>query len=396
MTIKLLTIDQINKAVDANTNPSAIEGFRRKDYCGKGEADLQVMDGAREFVSKITTDTRDRDNEIINPKGIDFTHFMKNPVILWSHNYNEPAIGRCQWVKRWTETKDNEKRCRGYLAKGVVATGISKAEEIFSLMQQRILSTVSIGFIPTKGHEPTDDEISKNPDWAGVDWIHDKCSMLEYSICNVQSNPDAVIDSVSKGELEVSIPMQQELGIWKPLQIEKKALPYKRTAQDGIEAGWNLSEELRAADSEKLHDMAAWSDDGEFKFIHHRSTGGVPVVFAGVVQAMTKLQTFASKIPEADRQGVWNHLSKHFEEFGREAPPLVKEIGIVRMDTIKTIAIETTSIDAVDPIEVNRPINIVGVNVFKPIDNIKPTPKTPEQIAQDVIEHREVHTLGRV
>ena len=152
MDIKQWSSDELTKAIEGHVNPSTIDGFRRKSYCGKGEADMQVSDNAREFVAKITTDTRDRDNEIINPKGVDFSHFLKNPVILWSHNYNEPGIGRCQWLKRWTETKGREKRHRGWLGKGIVANGIAKAEEIFKLMQQRILNTVSVGFIPGRVH----------------------------------------------------------------------------------------------------------------------------------------------------------------------------------------------------------------------------------------------------
>lgn len=388
------TIDKLEKVLRTHTNPSTLDGFFRKEYVGKDAAEFQVEDGAREFVSYITTDTRDRDNEIVDPSGMDFRQFMKNPVILWGHNYTEPAIGRALWCKRWTENK----RPRGIIAKGKVASGVQKAEEIFRLMQQKILNTVSAGFISLEGHQPTDDEIKNDRNLKGTRWKHDKSVLLEYSIVNVPSNPDATIDAVSKGILKISDSLQNEMGIYVPanaIVTTKKALDYKATPIDGVEAGWELSEETRDATVEQLKEMAAWADldnpdrKYSYRFIHHRSLSSFPLVWQGLAEAMSKLNTFAYQIPDTDRKEVYRHLAKHYKDFGKEPPELTDKTFYIPSAKIGTAAVETK-----DMIKANVPVKVHAIQTKE----IIPTRRifTADEIAEKTKEEFEIKVLGRV
>ena len=102
-TIEQVKLSRLESDLQIHTNPTMIEGFKRKSYFGKGSADLDVKEGGREFIAKITTNMRDRDNEIVLTGGIDLKYYKSNPVILWSHNYLEPPIGKAKWIKTYTE-----------------------------------------------------------------------------------------------------------------------------------------------------------------------------------------------------------------------------------------------------------------------------------------------------
>ncbi len=403
MTAEKWTVEKINETMRTHANPSTLEGFRRKDYCGKGSADIEVADGAREFMAKITTNSIDRDREIVDPMGIDFANFRKNPVILWGHNYTEPAIGRAAWIKRWTV----EGKTLGHISKGIIANNVQKAEDIFRLMQQQVLNTTSIGFVPISGHEPTAEEIKKNPKLKQVLWIHDRISMLEFSIVNVPANPQATIDAVSKGTIEIPVPLQQEMGIYvsEPERIlteqrelnKKKILPYKQTPLDGIDAGWDGVYEKDAATFDELVEMVAWVDTtmSEFKdsyrYLHHRSGNGNPVVWLGLAEAMSKLNRFIGIIPDEDRKGVWKHLAKHYNEYGKEPPALVDKATAFDIHTIPQGTIKAHNVVKASP-------SVQVVSIAKTADPVKVVEVVtdPEALAREATELFEVDYLGRV
>jgi len=393
------TYDKLHDVMKTHSNPSTLDGFTRKSYCGKGQADLRVADSAREFISKITTDTRDRDNEIVVPKGVDFKEYLKNPVILWSHNYADPAIGRSLWIKRWSE----DDRVRGHIAKGVVANGVQKAEDVFKLMQQNILNTVSIGFVPIKGHTPTPDEIKQDPSLKDIKYIHDKSALLEYSIVNVPSNPEATIDAVSKGLIDIPVSLQQDMGIYIPVNaaapiIDKKSIPYMQTSIDGIEAGWNKAAEVSSATFDDLPVMAAWFDSdlpefkASYKFIHHRANNGNPLVWLGLVESMSTLNIFTDLIPQEHRKAVWKHLAKHYQEFGKEPPELkstAMSFGVHKLPLCGITTQETPTV-AGEPFVIKEAFEAKEV---KPVSNVGDSENI---VTAAALETFEVKTLGRV
>ena len=383
------------------TSPANLEGFVSKSYFGKGSAEItNIKLDAREFVAKITTNIRDRDNEIVRTEGIDLRQYNKNKVILWAHNYVEPAIGRAEWIKRYTDPKD---RKSFLLAKGIMASGTARAEEVLTLMQQGVLNTISIGFIPIASHAPTEDEIKADATLKEVRLIYDKVMLLEFSIVNVPANPDATIEAVGKGDIKMSVDMQKELKLYSPPNtplpdVSKKAVPYYQTPVDGIEAGWSLSEETREATVEQLAVMAAWTDDDHkespkgYKLIHHRKTQSHPLVWEGLVEAMSKLQRFAVKIPDDNRLGVYKHLAKHYrDDFGKEPPAFItrpKQFGIAEF-AVSTF--ETKDILSVSEIPKQKVFKMQEVQKF----DVKPA-ADPQQIIADARDSYERNALGKV
>ncbi len=86
-------------------------------------------------------------------------------------------------------------------------------------------------------------------------------------------------------------------------------------------------------DWSKYREGFAWFDEndpenfGSYKLPHHEfdeKTGKFECVWRGVVAAMAALRGARGgvDIPASDREAVYNHLRKHYEEFGKEAPEL--------------------------------------------------------------------------
>jgi phage shock protein A len=82
-------------------------------------------------------------------------------------------------------------------------------------------------------------------------------------------------------------------------------------------------------DWSKYREGFAWYDEndpenfGAYKLPHHDIVNGrFSVVWRGVVAAMAALKGARGgvNIPAEDKQAVYNHLRRHYEEFGKEAP----------------------------------------------------------------------------
>ncbi len=160
-------------------------------------------------IAAISTDAIDRDKEVMLPKGVDFGNFNKNPVVLWAHDYSGTPVGKAQWVKQG----------RKYIKAKWEWADTEKAKEIKQLWDGGFLNAISVGFIISESHEPTPDEIKKNPEWAEVRWVIDKWELLEFSIVPVPANPEALAGIKA---LDISEATQKELGIEEEITVFKE------------------------------------------------------------------------------------------------------------------------------------------------------------------------------
>src|SRR3990167_8418958 len=99
----------------------------------------------RTLTAVISTGTVDRMGDIVEPEGVSFKNFNKNPVVAWAHNYTMPPIARALWVRRIDKT----------IVSKMEFAKTEFAEEIFQLYQGGFLRAFSIGFSPIE-KEPID------------------------------------------------------------------------------------------------------------------------------------------------------------------------------------------------------------------------------------------------
>lgn len=124
----------------------------------------------------FSTNSIDRDNEIIETLGIDFTNFQTNPVVLKSHRSYELPIGKV--IRLWIEND----MTKTYLLGDIVFGTDSESQEIKAKVDSGILRAVSIGF---KCIEWTYNENSEIR-------VFTKTELLEVSLVSLPANPDAV------------------------------------------------------------------------------------------------------------------------------------------------------------------------------------------------------------
>ena len=155
------------------------------------DADLELNEGQREVLAIISTDSIDRDGEVVSPKGLKKKNFSGNPVVMVNHDYNELPVGKALWVKADSSGKK-------VLAKYRVAA-TPRGDEILSLLQQGILNAHSIGFVSNHASKPTTAEKNANPNLEKAKLIHRDWEMMEFSVVGIPCNPDAVALAVSKG-----------------------------------------------------------------------------------------------------------------------------------------------------------------------------------------------------
>lgn len=163
----------------------------------------EIDEEERTVVAVISTGSIDRDGEVLDPKGVMLDNFVKNPVIPWSHNANEPPVGKALWIKKGTKR---------ITAKAKFAI-TDRAEEVWQLFRGKFLNAFSVGFMPKKGHRPTPDEIKKNPVLADARFIYDEWELLEFSPVTVPANPEALATAVKSKSISLSKDLITELKI---------------------------------------------------------------------------------------------------------------------------------------------------------------------------------------
>lgn len=167
----------------------------------KGSADApEVVKGECSDISMVSVESVDREGDVILAKGMDTTNFSKNPVVTWAHNYGELPVGMAGatskgvgWVK---------KVAGGIRAKTIYALDNPMGETCWKMVQGGFLRGKSIGFLASNVRSPTKEEMSKHPEWKGCTAVIDQAMLLEYAVCTIPVNQDALVEAVAKGKID--------------------------------------------------------------------------------------------------------------------------------------------------------------------------------------------------
>lgn len=169
------------------------------DTITKGKGDPEQL----RHTALITASTNDvdRDNEIVLPTGIDRKMFRKNPVILWAHDSSKMPLGYSLWEKVEGDALKAFIKFADRPADHPEAAEWP-ADTAFSLVEQKVLRGVSIGFLPLDARPPLEKEIVANPKWAGASRVITKSLLCEISIVPVGCNQNALVEAVNKGLID--------------------------------------------------------------------------------------------------------------------------------------------------------------------------------------------------
>ena len=143
---------------------------------------LDDGDGSNVLRFVVSTQSVDRDNDTIDPNGWEVSNYMKNPVVLWAHDYRSPPIGRSLQLffdggKMTSDAKFMPQEMSPF------------SDMVYRMYLGKFLNAVSAGF------KPIEFKFSERD--MGMDFL--KQELLEYSAVPVPSNPEALVEARSKG-----------------------------------------------------------------------------------------------------------------------------------------------------------------------------------------------------
>jgi len=186
-------VEGIYKALPAELRDM---GYQRRSAI---PTSIDIQDEERTDISWVTTESIDRDGEVLLAKGADWSQFLQNSVVTFAHRYDQLPVGRALWVKAQTA-----KGRKGYLAKTHYTTRPSAwegpwfADAVYHFIHEKDMPGKSVGFIITEAGPPEEKEIRARPELAGIRNIIRKWLVLEYAVAPVPSNPDALVTAVGK------------------------------------------------------------------------------------------------------------------------------------------------------------------------------------------------------
>lgn len=175
--------------------------------------------------------------------------------------------------------------------------------------------------------------------------VIDDLRLVEISVVDVPANPEAVIIEykgiVPTHTIKYS---KDEEASWDADAAEKRIRRW--ASSDG-------SGDKDKIDWKKYAQAFAWYDDkdpenfGSYKLPHHDvKDGKFVVVWRGVAAAMAALLGARGgvRIPESDRKKVYNHLAKHYREFGKE-PPEYKSLAEILWEKIDQLETQLEALE---------------------------------------------------
>jgi len=259
------------------------------------------LTGKKEGRVVATDFTEDRDGERISVDGLDLKNFKKNPIMMFGHNHQNLPIGTATKI-----AKDNKRMT--FEPNFSIATQF--ARDVKALWDEGVLKSVSIGFIPK--------EREKN--------VWTKSELLEISIVNVPSNPNALAMAKSKG-LNIDILTNEVSGNknlktfpedkkWDAAGAKRRIRKWAGGEKEDID--WTLYQQAFAyVDENDAKNFTSYKlpfadvEDGELK-----------AVWKGIVAAQGALLGARGgvDIPEKERKEVHRLLGTYYKKFEKEQP----------------------------------------------------------------------------
>lgn len=201
---------ELDKILEENSKDSA---FSYK-HVVKSDSFDYFIDKERSDVSTVTDNSVDKDGEVVNPKGLDWSAFQKNPIVTLNHSYWQPPVGKSLWQNF---TKNAWKAKTAYIERPESLPHDKEwiPDTVWHMVKSGYMPAKSIGFLPTKGHTPTVEEMNNDSSLRKCSFIFDEAKIYEYAACYIGSNDNALVEDVAKGIIK----MPQDLAALFKLEI---------------------------------------------------------------------------------------------------------------------------------------------------------------------------------
>lgn len=248
-----------------------------------------------------TTGTINRLRERMRARACHVENYMKNPVVLWSHDWDSLPIAKTISLKAEGDQMIHR----------MVFSPLEMGQQVKMLIKEGFLNAVSYGFLINAF------EIKKEQGQE-IREITD-ADILELSWCTIPADAGALSTKTFYA--------MPNLELGNGIRF-KGAIPYMETPKADEGEAWDVSKERSEADVDALKIMCAWYDaeypniTSSYKFSHHRAADPHALVLKGLMAVGNMIMGARGgfEIPAADLSAVKDHLEMHYHEFGKDAP----------------------------------------------------------------------------
>lgn len=163
------------------------EGGVRKLFVPREKA-IDIKNRTISFV--VSTAAKDRDGDMVDPKGWKLDKYRGNPVVLWAHRADQPPVGKALTI-------GIEGNALKSTAQFATREEYAFADTVFQLYAGGYLNAVSAGFMPT------DAEVVEDAETGAFGFEFKEQELWEFSAVPVPSNPEALVAARS-AKIDVS------------------------------------------------------------------------------------------------------------------------------------------------------------------------------------------------
>ncbi len=256
--------DDFHARVEANQSLDDI--IYRKLIVPKMEI-IKAHDGEERISFVISTADEDRDGDTIAQNGWKLDNYLRNPVVMWAHDYRLPPIAKARDVR----IENNMLKADAIFVPEDIDGGFSHM--IFRMLQERFLNATSVGFKSIR--------FTRREGEFGLDFLEQE--LWEYSVVPVPANPNALIEARAKGintapmlewcekvldgENETSVTRDFVIRLRKTSQVKEPPKTYKLTkvAQDDLAAKNTASVKIQKLTGEpvSIKDIVTCQETGD-------------------------------------------------------------------------------------------------------------------------------------
>lgn len=193
-------------------------------YAGKGPTKVPMAaDECRKMCEKIgkeylpgyesrvlsymtTNETADRYGDVVRATGARLDAYMKNPVVMFSHQHDNFPVGAS--LKVWVDKKEKAVPAQAlFLDDRVDSSG--RADLVYKFAASGFMPACSIGFMPLKVNRPAtqEDRVKVGVGEYGVEFL--EWDYLEFSPCAIPANPDALQNALKSCDFK-SVAFEQK------------------------------------------------------------------------------------------------------------------------------------------------------------------------------------------
>ncbi len=167
------------------------ELFNGQQLTGFDSVDAVVRDiseQTKSFTICCSSSRADRAKDVVVQEGLDWSSWMRNPVVPWAHCYQNLPVAKgsgSPWIEK-----------EGDISKTFVRMTMGSHEEgvkIFNAIKEGLIRSASIGFISRQSEkiEISSDDEDEHPFQSPRKYV--RADILEVSLVTLPMNPDATM-----------------------------------------------------------------------------------------------------------------------------------------------------------------------------------------------------------